>query len=103
MQKAFGHDVISRINHTIENEGGTEHLRGQIVEQINGMIRDLAEKNNIPIENIYSIGLAGNTTQACKNNVSPQCSGNTSIRCVTSPKAAPEPRRQTLHRRARRC
>ena len=60
-QKSYGQDVISRINYTIENESGIGHLRERVVNQINTMIWDLAEKNGIAIENIYSIALAGNT------------------------------------------
>lgn len=61
-QKSHGQDVISRINYTLQNEAGIEQLRKRIVNQINGMIWDLAERNNVAIENIYSIALAGNTT-----------------------------------------
>jgi len=61
-QKSFGQDVISRINHTLQKEEGLEHLHKRIITQINGMIWDLAEKNSISIDNIYSIVLAGNTT-----------------------------------------
>ena len=61
-QKPFGQDVISRINYTMENKGGTAQLRDRIVEQINSMIGELVEKNKIPIDTIYSMSLAGNTT-----------------------------------------
>jgi uncharacterized 2Fe-2S/4Fe-4S cluster protein (DUF4445 family) len=61
-QKSHGQDVISRINYTLQNDGGIEHLRKRIINQINSMIWDLSENNEIAIENIYSIALAGNTT-----------------------------------------
>lgn len=61
-QKPYGQDVISRINYTIENEGGVGELGEKIVEQINSLIRELAERNNISMDTIYSISLAGNTT-----------------------------------------
>ncbi|MBT3273085.1 MAG: DUF4445 domain-containing protein [Spirochaetales bacterium] len=61
-QKSHGQDVISRINYTLQNENGIEQLRKRIINQINSMIWDLTEKNDIKIENIYSIALAGNTT-----------------------------------------
>ena len=61
-QKAHGQDVISRINYTLQHDDGIEQLRKRIINQINNMIWDLAERNNIAIENIYSITLAGNTT-----------------------------------------
>ena len=61
-QKSHGQDVISRINYTLQSEDGIEQLRKRIIHQINSMIWDLAEKNGIAIENIYSIALVGNTT-----------------------------------------
>jgi uncharacterized 2Fe-2S/4Fe-4S cluster protein (DUF4445 family) len=61
-QKSHGQDVISRINYTIEHPDGLDLLRKRIINQINNMIWDLAERNSIDVENIYSIALAGNTT-----------------------------------------
>ncbi len=61
-QKSFGQDVISRINHTMQKSEGLEHLQKRIITQLNEMIWDLAERNGIAVENIYSIVLAGNTT-----------------------------------------
>ncbi len=61
-QKSHGQDVISRINYTLQHDGGIEHLRKRIINQINSMIWDLSENSKIAIENIYSIALAGNTT-----------------------------------------
>ena len=61
-QKSHGQDVISRINYTLQHSEGLDLLRKRIINQINNMIWDLAERNDIDVENIYSITLAGNTT-----------------------------------------
>lgn len=61
-QKSHGQDVISRINYTLQHTEGLDLLRKRIINQINSMIWDLAERNDIDVENIYSITLAGNTT-----------------------------------------
>jgi len=61
-QKSFGQDVISRIQHTMQEKDGLERLNKRIIAQLNSMIWDLAEKNRIAMDNIYSIVLTGNTT-----------------------------------------
>jgi len=62
VQKAYGQDVISRINHTMTNEDGLETLRKGIVDQLNSLIASLAEKHGISLSNMYSMTVAGNTT-----------------------------------------
>jgi len=61
-QKSYGADVISRINYTMENNDGIEQLRSKIVAQLDNMIKVLAGRNNVDIENIYQIMIAANTT-----------------------------------------
>ena len=61
-QKSYGQDVISRINYTLQNTEGLNLLRKRIINQINNFVWDLAERNKVAIENIYSITLVGNTT-----------------------------------------
>jgi uncharacterized 2Fe-2S/4Fe-4S cluster protein (DUF4445 family) len=61
-QRAYGGDVISRINFTIENTEGTKILMESIVNQINDMIEILCTHNNISALNIYNISIVGNTT-----------------------------------------
>ena len=60
-QRAYGADVISRINYTIENPEGLEHLKKLILSLIFGFLGDLCEKNNINPNDIYSLVLTGNT------------------------------------------
>ena len=61
-QGAFGADVISRIHHAGTASDGLELLRERIVNQIDGMIKSLAERNAVSPERIYGVSLAGNTT-----------------------------------------
>jgi uncharacterized 2Fe-2S/4Fe-4S cluster protein (DUF4445 family) len=61
-QKIFGADVISRIEYTMHGDGKLELLQEKIINQISDLSISIAEKNDISIENIYSLILAGNTT-----------------------------------------
>ncbi|MCL2813635.1 MAG: ASKHA domain-containing protein [Oscillospiraceae bacterium] len=60
-QRAYGADVISRINYTIENPEGLAHLRRLILSLIFGFLGDLCEKNEINPKDIYSLVVTGNT------------------------------------------
>lgn len=73
-QRAYGADVISRINFTLEKKDGLTILRNCIVSQINVIIKVLCERNVIDKNNIYDTTIVGNTTMihlllgiACKN------------------------------------
>lgn len=61
-QKAYGGDVIARINYTIQEAGGLEELRERIVTQIDDLVADLAERNQLDPKSICSVTVAGNTT-----------------------------------------
>ena len=61
-QGVFGADVISRINHAGTVLDGLEILRERIVNQIDSMIKSLAERNDLDRRQIYCLSLAGNTT-----------------------------------------
>ena len=61
-QRAYGGDVISRMNFTMEDKAGTKILKDNIVNQINDMIEILCSKNNIDCLNIYNMTVVGNTT-----------------------------------------
>lgn len=60
-QRAYGDDVISRINYTIGNAEGTEILRKLIINQLNNMIGELCTRNYIKCDDIYNMSVAGNT------------------------------------------
>lgn len=61
-QRSYGADVISRINYTLENKNGLKKLQASIVSQLNGIIKNISNKNNINIDNIYDTVIIGNTT-----------------------------------------
>jgi len=61
-QRPYGADVISRINYTVENSQGLNLLNQKIIVQLNDMIKKLAFKNKINIDNILNISIVGNTT-----------------------------------------
>lgn len=60
-QRPYGGDVISRIQHAMEGSDGLNRLREAIVNQISDLINELARKNDISIDHIYNITIAGNT------------------------------------------
>ncbi|HZJ57043.1 MAG TPA: ASKHA domain-containing protein [Clostridia bacterium] len=61
VQRIYGGDVISRIQHSMENEDGLARLRWGIVDQITGLINELADRNHIIMDHIYNVVIAGNT------------------------------------------
>ncbi|MDP4178203.1 MAG: ASKHA domain-containing protein [Bacillota bacterium] len=61
-QRAYGADVISRINYTIENVNGSKILKDSIVNQINELLEILYRRNNLDSKSIYHMTIAGNTT-----------------------------------------
>jgi len=63
-QSTFGGDVISRIQHALENESGGESLRSAIVEQLNALATALCARNNLQTTDILSVSLVGNTVMS---------------------------------------
>lgn len=60
-QIACGEDVISRILYT-RKEGGLQHLQQLVVQTINTLLHELAERNQIDLGEIYAMTVAGNPT-----------------------------------------
>jgi len=60
-QSDYGSDVISRVNHTIEEETGTKDLQDRIVEVINKITDELIDKYEISRKRIYELVFVGNT------------------------------------------
>jgi uncharacterized 2Fe-2S/4Fe-4S cluster protein (DUF4445 family) len=60
-QIACGEDVISRIIYA-KREGGLEHLQQLVVGTINGLINELAERNQVDAAEIYAMTVAANPT-----------------------------------------
>jgi uncharacterized 2Fe-2S/4Fe-4S cluster protein (DUF4445 family) len=60
-QISCGEDIISRIIYA-QKEGGLEHLQRLVVQTINQLLYELAERNCIDPSEIYFMTVAGNTT-----------------------------------------
>jgi uncharacterized 2Fe-2S/4Fe-4S cluster protein (DUF4445 family) len=60
-QIACGEDVISRIIYS-KKEGGLVRLQQLVLETLNGLLAELAERNQIDPHEIYAVTIAGNTT-----------------------------------------
>ena len=60
-QATFGGDVISRIQHALENENGSVALQNAIVGQLNDLAAALCTRNGLQMEQIPAITLVGNT------------------------------------------
>lgn len=58
-QNRFGADIISRIE--AANEGRLEIMKRLVIENINGLIEQLCNRNNCQYESLNSIVVAGNT------------------------------------------
>uniref|UniRef100_A0A7C3RJC6 DUF4445 domain-containing protein n=1 Tax=Dictyoglomus thermophilum TaxID=14 RepID=A0A7C3RJC6_DICTH len=60
-QLTYGADIISRINFIIHNPEGLQILRDKLIKAITEIIQDLCIKNNISLNDIYAISIAGNS------------------------------------------
>jgi uncharacterized 2Fe-2S/4Fe-4S cluster protein (DUF4445 family) len=60
-QIAFGEDVIARINHAEEEEGGLEQLRLAILGTLGEVIDELIEESGVERDDIVAASVAGNT------------------------------------------
>ncbi|MFH1760300.1 MAG: ASKHA domain-containing protein [bacterium] len=60
-QVSFGSDVISRINHTIENKNGLKMLQKRLLDAINTSLDQMCSSNCIKSEHIFKAEFAGNT------------------------------------------
>jgi uncharacterized 2Fe-2S/4Fe-4S cluster protein (DUF4445 family) len=60
-QASYGSDVVSRIEHAIQNLEGLEQLKAEVVATINRIIEKLCDLKNISNREIYSLYLVGNT------------------------------------------
>jgi uncharacterized 2Fe-2S/4Fe-4S cluster protein (DUF4445 family) len=61
-QKKYGADLISRIQHTLENSSGLDELHLALIDGINRAARELAESAGISCSGIHAVTFAGNTT-----------------------------------------
>lgn len=63
-QSTFGADVIARIEHTVQNQGGLEQLHRRVVHTVNRLIDKLAKDFKISPLEIYQMTVVGNTTMS---------------------------------------
>jgi uncharacterized 2Fe-2S/4Fe-4S cluster protein (DUF4445 family) len=61
-QTAYGHDVIARINHTLEGENCLEELRQAAVQSLQEVIALALEKAGVGRAEVYEATLVGNST-----------------------------------------
>ena len=61
-QRAYGGDVISRIQFTEEHAKGLSTLQGSIVQQLSTMIDELLSSHKVPHQNLVEIVAVGNPT-----------------------------------------
>ena len=72
-QRAYGADVIARINYIVEHPGGLELLHRLLIKQMNELLAQLCASAEIAPEHIYKITVAGNTVmQHIALNVDPR-------------------------------
>ena len=60
-QVRFGDDVITRIMYS-RKKGGLERLQEEVIETINGIIKDLLNESNVQKTSVSHLVIAGNTT-----------------------------------------
>jgi uncharacterized 2Fe-2S/4Fe-4S cluster protein (DUF4445 family) len=61
-QVAFGADVIARIQHALENEGGLGHLTAAVRRGLTGLVSDLLAANALDGREVVAAAVAGNPT-----------------------------------------
>ena len=61
-QTAHGHDVIGRINVTLEQEDGLELMRQAALDSLNDVIDGVCEKADVSRDDIYEATVVGNAT-----------------------------------------
>lgn len=61
-QAVHGADVIARIGHAMNSEGGLADLQKRIVETINGLIDKILATTGVEAAHVYEVMIAGNTT-----------------------------------------
>lgn len=62
-QMRHGDDVITRIVHATEG-GGLQELREAVINDINDLLHPIIERNRIPLEDVDSVVISGNTTMS---------------------------------------
>ncbi len=61
-QQNYGADVISRINHCLQHDGGLNTLHRELIQAMNQQIRIFLSENNLTEKDIVKVSFTGNTT-----------------------------------------
>ena len=61
-QQNYGADVISRINHCLQHDGGLNTLQRELIQAMNQQIRIFLSENNLTEKDIVKVSFTGNTT-----------------------------------------
>ncbi len=60
-QNRVGDDVISRINHTMQESGGLAELQSLVIAEMNRLVETLCHGAEISADSVYEAAVAGNT------------------------------------------
>lgn len=63
-QNIFGADVISRIEHVMQNPKGLEQLNRRVIDVINRIIKKVTKEAKVQEQEIYLAAVVGNTTMS---------------------------------------
>jgi uncharacterized 2Fe-2S/4Fe-4S cluster protein (DUF4445 family) len=61
-QSHYGSDVISRIQHVMDQPKGLDDMKGRLLRDLNILIRHITEARNVDPDEIFATVIAGNTT-----------------------------------------
>ena len=61
-QRAYGPDVITRIIHCEQHEGGLDRLKELVIEDINRVLGRLLEESGVERDDVWALVASGNTT-----------------------------------------
>lgn len=63
-QRAYGADVISRIQYSLKDESNVKELQEQVIHCCQGIIEELIQKSSLTEEAIVQLVMVGNTTMS---------------------------------------
>ena len=60
-QSQFGADLVSRVNYTLEKDGGKEKLQEVLITELNQGLEKLINRNELTEDQIWEVKIVGNT------------------------------------------
>ena len=60
-QSQFGADLVSRVNYTLEKDGGKEKLQKVLITELNQGLEKLINRNELTQDQIWEVKIVGNT------------------------------------------